>query len=79
MFSHECPPQLFTPEGVRAERGPESVVPAILDAFAADGRAVAAAHLHGHTGAFWDAEHGIRPLPADALVRLCDAATGAAC
>jgi hypothetical protein len=59
---------------VRAERSPEQVVPPILDAFAAAGRRVAARHIEGHTGAFWDADVGIAPLPTASLLALRDLA-----
>ena len=74
LFSHECPADLFTDSGVHAPRSPEQVVPPILDAFAAAGRRVAARHVHGHTGAFWDADAGIAPLPTSALLALRDLA-----
>jgi hypothetical protein len=74
LFSHECPADLFSDAGVRAERAPEQVVPPILDAFAAAGRRVAARHVHGHTGAFWDADEGIAPLPTPSLLALRDLA-----
>ena len=75
LFSHECPADLFTDSGVHAPRSPEQVVPPILDAFAAAGRRVAARHVHGHTGAFWDADAGIAPLPTASLLALRDLAT----
>jgi hypothetical protein len=74
LFSHECTPELFDAGTVRVERAPEQVVPAILDAFAAAGRPVEARHMHGHTGAFWDAEHGIAPLWTSSLLSLLDLA-----
>jgi O-methyltransferase len=74
LFSHECPPELFANGEIRAERAPEQVVPPILDAFDAAGRAVAGRHVAGHTGAFWDADSGIAPLPTPALLALRDLA-----
>jgi O-methyltransferase len=67
LFSHECPPEVFTGGGIDATRSPEAVVPPVLDAFAAAGRRVRGRHIHGNTGAFWDADHGIPPLPTRAL------------
>jgi hypothetical protein len=74
LFAHECPPELFSGGTAHAERTPEQVVPAILDAFAAAGRPVAARHVHGNTGAFWDAEVGIAPLWTPVLLSLRDLA-----
>ena len=74
LFSHECPPELFADGRIEATRAPESVVPPILDAFAEAGRPVAGRHIHGHTGAFWDAELGIPPLPTRALLAVKDLA-----
>jgi hypothetical protein len=74
LFSHECPPELFSATGIHAERTPEQVVPPILDAFARADRRVAGRHVAGHTGAFWDADAGIAPLPTPALLALRDLA-----
>ena len=74
LFSHECPPEVFAEGGIHADRTPEQVVPPILDAFAAAGRPVAGRHVAGHTGAFWDADSGIAPLPTPALLALRDLA-----
>jgi len=74
VFSHECPAEAFAGERIVSERSPETVIPPILDAFADLGRPVAGRHLHGHTGAFWDAEVGIPVLPTAALLRLRDLA-----
>ena len=64
----------FTDTGVHSPRTPEQVIPPILDAFEAAGRRVAARHIAGHTGAFWDADTGIAPLPTPALLALRDLA-----
>ena len=74
VFSHECPPEAFAGDRIVSERSPETVIPPILDAFADCGRPVAGRHVHGHTGAFWDAEVGIPVLPTSALLRLRDLA-----
>jgi O-methyltransferase len=74
VFSHECPREAFTEHGIASKRSPEAVIPPILDAFAALGRPVAGRHVHGYTGAFWDAEVGIPVLPTSALLRLRDLA-----
>lgn len=74
VFSHECPAEAFVGDRIVSERSPETVIPPILDAFAHAGRPVAGRHLHGHTGAFWDAEVGIPVLPTTALLRLRDLA-----
>jgi O-methyltransferase len=74
VFSHECPPEAFAGDRIVSERSPETVIPPILDAFADLGRPVAGRHVHGHTGAFWDAEVGIPVLPTSALLRLRDLA-----
>jgi O-methyltransferase len=74
LFSHECPADFFTDTGVHSPRTPEQVIPPILDAFEAAGRRVAARHIAGHTGAFWDADTGIAPLPTPALLALRDLA-----
>jgi len=75
VFSHECDPDWFVDGGVRQPpRGPDSVMPPILDAFKEDGRRLAGRFIHGQTGAFWDADDGIPVLPTDQLLRLKDAA-----
>ena len=75
VFSHECEPAFFVEGRVEApERGPDYVVPPILDAFESAGRQPAGRFIHGQTGAFWDAERGIPVLPTDQLLRLKDAA-----
>lgn len=75
VFSHECEPAHFVEGKVEApERGPDCVVPPILDAFASAGRRPAGRFIHGQTGAFWDVERGIPVLPTDQLLRLKDAA-----
>lgn len=74
VFSHECPAEAFVGDRIVSERSPETVIPPILDAFADLGRPVAGRHVHGHTGAFWDAEAGIPVLPTSALLRLRDLA-----
>jgi hypothetical protein len=74
VFSHECAPTLFVNDEIDATRSPESVVPPILDAFAADQRRVTGQHVHGHTGAFWTKGEGIRPFPTPALMALKDLA-----
>jgi hypothetical protein len=74
VFSHECPAEAFIGDRIVSERSPETVIPPILDAFAARGRPIAGRHVHGHTGAFWDAEVGIPVLPTSALLRLRDLA-----
>jgi hypothetical protein len=74
VFSHECPGEAFSGDRIVSERSPETVIPPILDAFAALGRPVAGRHIHGYTGAFWDAEVGIPVLPTSALLRLRDLA-----
>jgi hypothetical protein len=75
VFSRECTPESFVGDRVTAERGANSVVPPILDAFAAAGRQVAGRFVASNTGCFWDAEVGIPPLPVSALMRLRDLAT----
>jgi O-methyltransferase len=74
VFSHECPAEAFVGDRIVSERSPETVIPPILDAFADLGRPVAGRHVHGHTGAFWDAEAGVPVLPTSALLRLRDLA-----
>ena len=74
VFSHECPAEAFTPDGIRSERSPEAVIPPVLDAFAAAARPVSGRHVHGYTGAFWDAEVGIPVLSTSALLALRDLA-----
>jgi O-methyltransferase len=74
VFSHECPAEAFAGDRIVSERSPETVIPPILDAFADLGRPVAGRHVHGHTGAFWEAEVGIPVLPVSALLRLRDLA-----
>jgi hypothetical protein len=74
LFSHECSPEMFGAGTIVAERGPDAVVPPILDRFADLRWPVAGRFLHGHTGAFWHAEHGIPPLPIEAAIALRDLA-----
>ncbi len=74
VFSHEAPAELFVDGRVTAVAAPEAVVPPIVNAFAADNRPLAGRHMHGNTGAFWDAERGIPPLSTPALFALRDLA-----
>jgi hypothetical protein len=59
---------------VRIEDGPEAVVPPIVAAFAAADRRLAARHVYGHTGVFWDADTGLPPLTTAAVLALRDLA-----
>ena len=71
VFSHECSPEFFRDgEVVMPPRGPDSVVPPILDAFHASGRSPVGWFIHGNTAAFWDRRDGLPVLWGDALVRL---------
>jgi O-methyltransferase len=74
VFSHECPKDAFTPDGIVGEPGPDAVIPPILDGFTAADRTVTGRHVDGHTGAFWDAEAGIPVLPTTSLLALRDLA-----
>jgi hypothetical protein len=74
VFSHEAPARLFGHQGIEMERSPEGVVPPIVDAFADAGRPLAARHLYGNTGAFWDSSAGIGPLATSALLAIRDLA-----
>jgi hypothetical protein len=75
VFSHECSPELFRDgEVVMPPRGPDSVVPPILDAFHASSRSPVGWFIHGNTAAFWDRSHGLPVLWGDALIRLKDCA-----
>jgi hypothetical protein len=74
LFSREAPAGLFADGELRVEHAPEAVVPPIIEAFAAAGRPLAAADVHGHTGAFWDASAGIPPLAPQAVLALRDLA-----
>ena len=74
LFSHECSREMFVGAEIRTERGADFVVPPILDAFAALGWPVQGRHIHGHTGAFWHAEHWIPPVPVEASTALLDLA-----
>lgn len=64
LFSHECPASLIADGSASAPRSPDQVVLLLLDGFAALERPVAARHIAGNTGAFWDAtaaSHLCRP------------------
>jgi hypothetical protein len=74
VFSHEAPAPLFGTDGLDLERSPEAVIPPIVDAFAEADRPIAARHLDGYTGAFWDSSIGIAPLATTALLDLRDLA-----
>jgi O-methyltransferase len=75
VFSHECSPDGFRDGEILAPpRGPDSVVPPILDAFHAAGRRPTGRFVHGNTAAFWDRDHGIPVLSGDGLLRLKGAA-----
>jgi hypothetical protein len=71
LFSHECKPESFAPDGRPApRRSVDEVVGPICDAFAAGGRQAVGRFLSGNTGAFWDAREGAPVLPAQAFERL---------
>jgi hypothetical protein len=70
LFSHECQPASFNKRRPVPDRGPENVVGPIVDAFASAGRQPVGLFIHGCTGAFWDAQHGIPVLPPAAFDRV---------
>ena len=69
VFTHECLAAYFEDERIVAPRGPNLVVPVIMDAFARMAEPVRGCHLHGSTGAFWR-ESGVPVLGFPALQRL---------
>ncbi len=69
VFTHECAAPYFEGERIVAPRGPNMVVPVIVDAFARIGAPVRGCHLHGSTGAFWR-QGGVPVLGFPALQRL---------
>lgn len=73
IFCHECVPSNFMNGEIRAERGPESVIPPIIDKFEALGAPLRGAFITGYTGAFWRAKGGCPVLGGEALQRLVNA------
>ena len=70
VFTHECLAAFFEGERIVAPRGPNMVVPVIVDAFARIGAPVRGRYLHGSTGAFWRQGGGVPVLGFPALQRL---------
>lgn len=58
VFSHECSPEHFA-DGISGPRGPDSVVPPIIDAYEIAGAQIAGRFIRGNTGAFWRDRTGI--------------------
>jgi len=74
LFSHECPGELFAGRLREVVASPDQVIPPIVAAFESVGRTLCGRHIAGNTGAFWDADEGIAPLPTGALLQLRDLA-----
>ena len=71
VFTHECIAPFFEGDRIVAPRGPNMVVPEIVDAFARIGAPPRGCYLHGSTGAFWR-QGGVPVLGFPALQRLLD-------
>ena len=70
VFTHECIAPFFEGDRIVAPRGPNMVVPVIVDAFERIGAPVRGCYLHGSTGAFWRRKSGVPVLGFPALQRL---------
>jgi hypothetical protein len=73
IFSDETIPENFLAGRVTVSRGPESVLPPILDAFDKEGRVAVGRHLHCNLGALWDERSGIPVLSIPGLKSLLTA------
>jgi O-methyltransferase len=74
LFSDEIGPDNFSEGRVVGEPpSPDSVLPPIIDAFAADGRSIVGNFVWGHTGVFRDEKRGIPVIETASLLRLKDA------
>jgi hypothetical protein len=73
IFSDETIPENFLAGRVTVSRGPESVLPPILDAFDNEGRVAVGRHLHCNLGALWDERSGIPVLSIPGLKSLLTA------
>jgi hypothetical protein len=71
VFTHECLATYFEGDRVVAPRGPNMVIPVIVDAFERIAASARGCYLHGSTGAFWRRE-GFPVLGFPALQRLLD-------
>jgi len=75
IFSHECVPKYFADDGViTIERGPNSPIGPIVDAFVSCRGASVGRYLVGYTGVIWDPRNSIPP-PAQSVLKLFDALT----
>ena len=73
VFTHESAPEHFNADGVIvAKRHPDTVLPPIRDAFAADKRRPRGRYLVGATGVVWDQRKSV-PVPVPEMLKLYDA------
>jgi hypothetical protein len=72
VFSDECPEHRFDADGPVLKRGPDEVVPPIVEAFARAGRRLRGEYVAGNSGVFYDPDTAVPILRAAPLLRLRD-------
>jgi len=69
LFSHECMETYFG-NTIASPKGPDFVVPPIVEGFATNGEEVKGRYMCGYTGAFWRAKTGIPVVSHKVLMQL---------
>jgi len=70
VFTHEAVAEFVSDGKVTVQRGPDSVLPPIVDAFSAAGRPYSAKHLVDCLSCLWDSAAALPPLPYNLLEQL---------